>query len=31
MKKKVRVVINGFKPENVIGVIKVKRIGTTID
>jgi uridylate kinase len=32
MRKKVRVVVvNGFKPENVLGVIEGKRIGTTID
>jgi uridylate kinase len=32
MKKKVKVVIvNGFKPENVLAVIKGKRIGTVID
>jgi uridylate kinase len=32
MRKKVRVVVvNGFKPENVLGVIEGKRIGTAID
>jgi uridylate kinase len=32
MRKRVRVVVvNGFKPENVLGVVEGKRIGTTID
>jgi uridylate kinase len=32
MRKKVRVVVvNGFKPENVLDVIEGKSVGTTID